>query len=222
MDHARAVETMAAERYLLGELPSAEADDFERHFFECTDCATAVESGTQLIVGMRAELAASPQTRASTAPSRKRRGWWFQRGWVLAGAAAILLACIGLYQGAVIIPGLRRDLGRAVVLPAFQLAGASRGETVRVRIPPGAPFLALAADVPPVPAFPQYVCALMSGSQTVFRVTAAAPPGGQPITILVPVRLLRAGDYDLEITGNGAAGGESDRTSHYAFHFEIQ
>lgn len=220
MDHAQALETMAAERYLLGELPAPEADDFERHFFECTECATAVESGTQLIAGMQEELAGRPRVPAPAAPRRFR--WWMERGWALAAAAAVILLGVALYQGAVVIPGLRRDLNRAAVLPAFQLAGASRGEAMRIQIPAGAPFLALAADVPPVPAFPQYECALRSGSETVFQVTAPAPAEGQPITILVPAKRLRSGEYDLVITGRGTAAGENDPTSHHTFHFEFQ
>jgi len=56
MDHSQAIETQAAERYLLGELSASEAEDFEQHYFECTDCAEAVESGGVFIANARAVM----------------------------------------------------------------------------------------------------------------------------------------------------------------------
>ena len=45
MDHIEAVKNQAVERYLLGQMPEAEIDAFEKHFFECGTCAEEVESG---------------------------------------------------------------------------------------------------------------------------------------------------------------------------------
>ena len=43
----------AAERYLLGELSPDEAEEFEHHFFTCTECAIAVENGQEFIRAVR-------------------------------------------------------------------------------------------------------------------------------------------------------------------------
>ena len=53
MDHGEALVTHAVERYLLGELAPAEAEDFERHFFTCAECAAAVDEGQRLMSEVR-------------------------------------------------------------------------------------------------------------------------------------------------------------------------
>jgi hypothetical protein len=57
MEHTEAVETMAAERYLLGELLPEDRDAFEEHFFDCTECTASVRAGATLIAGIRADAA---------------------------------------------------------------------------------------------------------------------------------------------------------------------
>jgi hypothetical protein len=39
MDHLDAEKMHAVERYLLGDLSVSEADEFERHFFDCPQCS---------------------------------------------------------------------------------------------------------------------------------------------------------------------------------------
>jgi anti-sigma factor RsiW len=43
----------AAERYLLGELSPAEAEEFELHFFTCSECTSAVENGQEFMRAVR-------------------------------------------------------------------------------------------------------------------------------------------------------------------------
>ena len=76
MDHSRATEVQAAERYLLGELPAGEAEEFERHYFECPDCAQAVEAGVEFIGDARAVLAEGGAQKVSEPFWQRLRGWW--------------------------------------------------------------------------------------------------------------------------------------------------
>src|ERR1044072_7052993 len=46
MKHQTCVESKVAERYLIGELPPAEREAFEQHYFECEDCAEDVRLGS--------------------------------------------------------------------------------------------------------------------------------------------------------------------------------
>src|SRR5580704_6775320 len=39
MDHTEATNMQAAERYALGDLSVSEVEDFERHFFDCSQCS---------------------------------------------------------------------------------------------------------------------------------------------------------------------------------------
>jgi hypothetical protein len=227
MDHKRAAEVHAAERYLLRELPAEEAEDFERHYFECAECAEAVESGTEFIANAKAVLAArEPQSirgRMSVGPQKRVRAsnWGGWPRWV-AVAATVAFAAVALYQGTIVIPGMRQALESPQALPAFQLAGLSRGAGATISVPAGTPWLALTVDIPPDLRFPQYTSIVTSGSRTVFRVTVAAPRDAEPISVLVPARKLSPGDYQFTVYGMNADGQQRDRVSSSDFHFQFQ
>jgi anti-sigma factor RsiW len=217
LDHRHALETQAAERYLLGELSADQAEEFELHYFECRHCAVAVESGDLFIESAREHFRAP----AVEAPKRSflqtLAAFWRPAVAIPVTAA---FAALALYQGAVAIPSLRRTLNEARPLPAFQLIGASRGEDPQVRVPAATPFVSLAADIPPEAHFRSYLCVVSSGGQAVLRVVNPAPEEGHPVTILVPVSTLRSGKDELAIFGQGPDGQLSDRISAYPFEFQ--
>ena len=222
MDHSQAIETQAAERYLLGELSASEAEDFEQHYFECTDCAEAVESGGVFIANARAVL--GRPSRQAARPPVPRKPFRFlslrpQWAFALASTAAFAFAGVALYEGAIVIPRLEHLLENPVVLPAIQLAGASRGEAAPIRVPRGTPFVPLWADIPPDVRSSHYRCVLTRAGQNIFEVTGPAPAGAQPITVLVPAAKLSSGDYELTIFGEN--GPENGKIATYRFHFEF-
>ena len=70
MDHESAVRANAVERYVLGDLPLAEVEDFERHFYECSQCSEELRALSILTANLRvvlSEEAISPPSRALTA-----------------------------------------------------------------------------------------------------------------------------------------------------------
>jgi hypothetical protein len=218
LDHRHALEAQVAERYLLGELPAVEAEEFELHYFECPQCALAVESGEMFISAVREN---SPPLEKPVRARQERDSFWsslaaFWRQPAFGFAAAALLAVLALYQGAVVIPGLRQ----ARPLPAFQLIGASRSEDQKVRVPHHTPFVSLAADIPPEYHFREYICVITRGGSDVFTVTAPQPEEGHPVTILIAVGKLRPGRQELTIYGQGADGKPSVKISTYPFDFE--
>lgn len=229
MDHSRATEVQAAERYLLGELPASEAEDFERHFFECADCAQAVEAGAEFIANARAVLGERGARAASDRlpwksgePFWQRLGGWWSLPRLVPTAAAAALAAAVLYQGFVVIPGLRQAFDNPRALPAFQLIGASRGAGVQIRVPAGTPAFSLAIDIPPDVHFAQYLCVVTRDGRKVFGVAAPAPGAGQPITILTPIRALTAGDYEFTVYGLTADGQQRDKVAGSSFQFQFR
>jgi anti-sigma factor RsiW len=216
LDHSHALKTQAAERYLLGELPADEAEEFELHIFDCPHCAVAVESGQIFIESAREHLrpsAVKPQTRFWEALA----AFW-RPGFAIPVMAA--LAAIAIYQGALVIPELRHTLTEARPLPAFQLIGASRGEDPPVRVPAGTPFVALAADIPPEAHFRNYLCVVSRSGKPVLSVVNPAPEAGHPITILVPASLLQAGKQELTLYGQASDGQHDEKISTYPFDFQ--
>ena len=61
MTHQDAVEQLAVERYLLGELTGAPRGQFEDHLFDCALCAEDLQQGVTFLVAARSELKHAPR-----------------------------------------------------------------------------------------------------------------------------------------------------------------
>ncbi|HEX3877570.1 MAG TPA: zf-HC2 domain-containing protein [Bryobacteraceae bacterium] len=230
MDHGQALELQAAERYLLGELSTEEAAEFESHFFECTDCCVGVELGLDFVRHAKAVLAEpSPApSRATHQPeTRKSRiDWWSAltdvRAWLqpasyLPAAAAVLLASVVIYQSGVIIPGLHRALTEPQAPLQYSLGAISRGEAVKID-PPATTPITLAFDLPPDQNFSSYRCVIHRKSDGKEFVEKTAPPrAGEPVTVYLPSASVQNGDYVLSVYGVDAEGAPGPRISDYSF-----
>jgi hypothetical protein len=229
MDHAQSIEAEAVERYLLGELSAAEAEEFERHFFECAECAADLDSGLEFVKHARPVLAEPHQGRGEPAigpEDGKRRRWWQDfmgvRAWMRPAsavpmAAALALGAVALYQGTVVIPGMRQGYGPPVAVPTFALGSVSRGEATKVVAPAGRPVI-LAMAIPPDQTYPRYRCTVRraDGAGHFSLIVPPAPPG-QPVTILVPPREAQPGTYELSVSGIRPDGTETQRIAGYSF-----
>jgi Putative zinc-finger len=218
----------APERYLLGELAPAEAEDFELHYFECQHCALAVETGEQFIAGACAYYKEPAIVESRTevdkpVPSflqtsflqtsflQTMASFWFRPVFAIPVMAA--LAAVTIYQGAVVIPRMRSVLNTARSLPAVQLISASRGDEPVLKVSPKKdPFAELKADIPPGETYKEYLCVLIRDKHEVSETLTSAPAEGQPITIQVPVAQLRSGRQDLALYGVKSDGQRSDET----------
>jgi hypothetical protein len=116
-----------------------------------------------------------------------------------------------------VISALRRVANTARALPAIQLVGVSRGEDTVVRVPREAPFISLAADIPPTAGFNRYAIVLTRNGGEISEAESPAPADGQPITMLIPRRQLAPGNHELALYGIGPAGKRSDKISRYPF-----
>jgi hypothetical protein len=214
MDHIEAVNNQAVERYLLGQMPDAEIDAFEKHFFECGSCAEEVESGVLFQENARAAFPPVPQP--ATAAKRNWLShwllqWWARPAFAAPALAAGLLAAAVVYQAGFVIPALRQELARAQAPQAPQMVasfllksaarGQERGEEKPFLIPAGAPLFLVQIDLADT-SFPQYRCGLYDKSGA-FRASVdgpAPPPGGQ-LSVVIPVAGLKPGVYTLKVHG---------------------
>src|SRR5215467_11886025 len=102
MDHDQAIESRAAERYLLGELSSESREVFEEHYFSCPACAADVCAA--------AEFAGAAREALSGLPVAVEHRPWLPFAWlrprVMVPALASLLLIVA-YQNLVYLPHLR-------------------------------------------------------------------------------------------------------------------
>ncbi len=102
MDCSRIEREETAEAYLGGRLSAADQADFERHVFECPRCLEQL----RMLQAVQAELWEQGSPAVERAP--EQQPFWARR-WVLASAAVLVLAFIGI----VLWRQLERPAGRA-------------------------------------------------------------------------------------------------------------
>jgi hypothetical protein len=197
MDHASAVETYAAERYLLGELSDAESEAFEEHYFDCATCAEDVRHGSQLMQGGR-EIAREPEPQKQNARIEEHRK---QRriGWMQIAAAAVLAIGIALPQF------IERDAPSVMALPAL----ASSRDASAVTYKRGATIVG-SLEIQPHDGCVRYELAIRDANGETTReldpVTAEAANETQ-VLITGP---LPVGKYTLSIHGVQADGNRTE------------
>jgi hypothetical protein len=119
MDHNRAVEMQAVERYLLGELAPEDRESFEEHYFSCVTCAGEVREAARFRANAREAL-----KRGGFADTEKA-GWRRWLAWPSLAPASVALMLMGVvgYQTAA-IHALRAPVGMG---EPVTLDGVTRG-----------------------------------------------------------------------------------------------
>src|SRR5262249_18099194 len=208
MDHNEALQSQACEKYLLGELPPAERDTYEEHYFSCPDCARRLRFAARFLGASREILATSaiPDSHSETV-----RGWfaWFRPAYAATTLAALLLL-IG-YQNLVTIPNYKRS-SSLQILPMHSLipAGTLGDGALNFTVPADKPF-GLYVDVPYDPAFSIYLLALQSpsGAITPLRPLGAAEAQKTQVFIVNPGQ--QSGNYAIIVSG--VASSNADQSS---------
>lgn len=219
MEHQEAIQLKAAERYLLGELSGDLREQFEEHFFSCSECAQDVEAGAIFVDSARQILGHEQldDLEASIARPAKpeSRGWFgnLLRPAFAGSALAVILIAFVAYQNAVVFPKMKSTLSQATtpqVISSFSLiAEDSRGGDVRtIRVSKNAMF-GLSADIPPEKHFPSYNCVVEAESGAPeFSVNVPAEQATDGVELYVPPSRLKPGKYFLVVRG-----ADSDKTS---------
>jgi hypothetical protein len=224
MDHLQAIQTKAAERYLLGEMTEQDRNEYEDHLFGCYECAQDLRAGAAFIDNAKDALAHLPEGR----PAVARTGWWH---WVLRPAfalpaMALLLAVVG-YQGAYLVPHLEAKLATATApqtLPSLSLLGADArgGEVPEIAVPANKP-VGLFVDIPPSPQFSSYVCEVRDKLGAIkFAVNISAQEAQKTVLVLVPASRLAPGTYAMVVHGLNQGGAiDKAEIARYPFILEF-
>jgi Putative zinc-finger len=197
MNHEQAIESKAAAGYLLDELPPAERDAFEEHYFDCRVCAEHVRSGVAMFATGREVVRSSPA---------------YQRfrplKWVAATAASTAFVVVAGYQG-LVIPAVRMATSVGAVTAGRLIAGTTRASesddyNIRfVRSRPHVAFVDIAHDLAP-----NYRLELRDAEGEVIvedEVTAEEASNDSGVAFLI--RPLPAGRYVFTVEGVPDGGG---------------
>lgn len=195
MTHQDAVQTMASERYLLGEMSEQEQDRFEAHYFACDACAEEIRLASVL----REEIAA-PAAPAVAPPSPRSAGavvirrdvpTWRRAQVVLPWAVAASLTLLVGYQSFFTTPGVA-GVGQAYAGSPVALRGQTRGADTVVPLTMAQPSIVLAPDaIFDVAAATPLSWELRGpGGNTLVSERTAAPAQGNPLMFVVPTRVL--------------------------------
>jgi hypothetical protein len=206
MTHQNAVEEMAVERYLLGELTGAARDRFEEHLFDCVECAADLKHGVLFLEGARNELKSERTAQKKVHTEPRRPVAWFLQPWILAPALAACLAVM-VYQSSVLLPRMRAEVAESqtpsVLTPlVLANAGARGGSTDSIAnvVAPRHGFYLLSVDIPPAVDASSYRCSLYSPTGAlVWHIDVSPQQARDAVTIQVPVMTADAGINELRV-----------------------
>ena len=232
MEHERAVQNLAVESYLLGEMTPAERESFEEHYFECAICAEDLRAASHFMEEAKQLLAEEEASadRSASVPrreTRKESGWaWL--AWLNPEAAAAMIAVLGVVIGVQTlstIPGLRRQIDASEtprVVKSVVLKAVTRGDAAAVRAGAGEPVV-LVFDPPEAPDLrpgtPIRFIVKASDGHSIFDLPGETPAVGERITLSLPRFNAPPGDYTLIVESAGSAGGPRE-LGQYPFKLE--
>ena len=210
MDHSEVVRQKLTERYLLNELEGEQRDEFEEHYFECSECALDIRAASEFVEGSKAVLAQPAEEavlagRASREPVRQ--GWW---GWLrpqfAAAALALLIAVVG-YQNLVTLPQLRGVLRQPQTPPWAAVAVGTWGSSgPTVTVPKDSSFL-IFVRIPSDGTYTRYIADLYNPAGGLeYSLTIPATSVQDQWPVLIPGGNHEAGNYRISVRGVAGSG----------------
>lgn len=205
MTHSEAVQLKAAEKYALRELPDDLREQFEEHYFDCTECASDLQALATFLTASRMvfdEEAASGARAREPEAARARLRWWQP---ALATCAIVILAGMVVFQRTVTIPALKERTAGSVAQvyeSSYRVYGATRGETRSiVTVDPNQSF-ALDFDFTPAKQFANYQGNLLDAAgHPILTFDVPAGEMNKELHLVVPGGKVHRGTYDLVLLG---------------------
>ena len=222
MDHSEAEKMKAVERYVLGDLPVSEVEEFERHFFDCSQCSEELRAMTAFLENARAvflEQDLKP-TPAGAPVSRNTERWWsgwtvsWQRQWAVALGALL----IGVFSGYLVF------VERVRMVSNYPVFAEVRGEETIVAPSKTEQFYTLLMDRTWEGEFSSYRAVAKEDSPSAgekFSISVQVPAAGKSINMLIPRYKLSAGRYVLVMLGKDVSGKETE-LARYPFTLRFE
>jgi len=218
MNHSEALQTFAAEKYLLNELSGPERDQFEEHFFECQECAMDVRTAAAFIAQARTELRPAPQD----SPAAKRRSFFSFFNLPLAGVLVAGMAAVVIYQNVVTLPRLRSEVATtsapAALSPTSLIGSASRGTDMPSAVVSHGRPLFLNVDVPTDDRFSSYELFFYSPVGSRLDAIDVSPDQAKnTLLVRLPAHDIQNGIYTLAVEGAQGGGKPTVKLAQYRF-----
>jgi Putative zinc-finger len=229
MDHSEVVRLKAIERYILGELPPNQREEFEEHYFDCPECAEEVKALATFVTAGR--MITEEDLVAKTAPQvswEQPREWFAWLRPVIAVPAITALAAVVVFQSAVTIPALKKQSAAGsvgdVYQSSFRVQGSTRGESVSTVAIRGDQSFALDFDFTPAGNFESYTGTLVDAAGlTVLKFNVRGEDANKELHLVIPAGKVSSGKYELIFAGNnGTTTGPVDEVQHLSFLVQVQ
>jgi len=216
MEHEEAIKSLAAERYLLGELTESDREAYEEHLFSCPACFEQVKVGSEFVGHLRRMGVDEPVA----IPAPARLGFLATLRQPLTAMAFALLICVStvsLHQRNV-ISGLKQ----AQVLPAVFLSDGAKGAANTVTVRPNSWFSVNIQLIQPG-TFNSYEGQVLSDSgqpkSSPFNISVEQTKGTIPIALHSGD--LSSGTYSIVVSGI-AADKHKTEISRYSLQLQVQ
>ena len=209
MDHNEVVRQKLTERYLLNELEGEQRDEFEEHYFECSECALDIRAASEFVESSKVVLAQPAEEVVPAGRSREpiHQGWW---GWLrpqfAATALALLIAVVG-YQNLVTLPQLRGVLRQPQTPPWAAVAVGTWGSSgPTVTVPRDSSFL-IFVRIPSDGTYTRYIADLYNPAGGLeYSLTIPATSVQDQWPVLIPGGNHEAGNYRISVRGVAGSG----------------
>jgi hypothetical protein len=241
MEHVQAIQLKAAERYVLGELPSDLREQYEDHFFSCVECAEELSLVAAFVENSRTTMGSEPvmpPVRLPVADAQRSvsTGWWgalLRPSFAVSAFAALLL--LVAYQTFLVIPRLKGTATQSVgalataapqALASFSLLAADSrgGEPLTVTVAPRQLF-SLYFDIPPGGNYSSYICEILSSAGVVeYSLNISSEQAKNAVQLLIPSSSLGAGKHVVVVRGlaaQGSAAGSVTEVARYSFTLAV-
>jgi hypothetical protein len=229
MNHQQALDTMAAERYLLREMTAEERRMFEEHYLECAECLEAVTFGTEFLeAGHEVAIKQKHQLVPTPVPSWRERLLPVFAGWLRPAPVIAMAVVLGLVGSNIYQLSLVREQKNVIAeLKAprqdfrFIFTGEARGSvnqkvitvprnaqlSIKVEFEPGEEFLPYRADI------------LGNGKSVKYSLPLSVGPTDDSVSFSLPAEALGPGNYDLVIRRQSRNGSSKDMERHFVLQY---
>jgi hypothetical protein len=193
VEHQEALDTHAAEGYLLGDLTAAEYAAFEQHFADCDECFADVRDAATVVAAVRVD----GEKKELTKRGQSKLMPWFAAA---ASVVAAMLGTVTTYQAHQLAQLRKPGLVAQVDLPRDQRGAAEKDVVVN-----GSRDAVLNFDITLEPASAPFTCRIVDaqGHTRNDPVSVSADEAAAPVNLKIPAKSLEPGEYSLIVSGTG-------------------